>query len=908
MKKAVLSLFFLLCAGLPAAGSAYAAQAGKQAEPLVLVLPFQINAGEDMAQLTSELPRLVGSRLAAKGFRVVPAARAGAAAQGRGSLDLATARELAAAAGADYAVYGVFSQLGESFTIETRLVPARGAGGAQQHSAQGQDATQLLPAVDALTDRMAGAAAAARGAQATPLRAGGAGAVADIQVRGMKVLDPDVVLMRLRLRKGDSPTALTVDEDVKRIWDMGYFSDVQAAIEQQAEGRVLIFTVVEKPRIDNILVEGAGKIDKEDILGAMSTKAGSVLNEKLLAEDLQKITDLYRAEGYYLAKATSRMDPRPTGSGAVLTISIEEGGKLYIKQITVDGLQGMDYDDLKDYMALKERNILSFFTGSGVLKDEHLERDATAIAAYALNQGYVDVQVAAPDVQYKPDGIYITYKVEEGPRYKLGEILFIGDLIDTEQRLLEAVNLDEHKKEVGYFSLGVMQDDTKRLTEFYGDFGYAFAEVDTKIERPKDGSPVLNVAYSIQKKQKVYIRRVNIEGNQKTRDNVILREMRLADGDQYDGAKLRRSNERLNRLRYFTQLNTELVPTGVEDEVDLKINLKEDNTGAVMAGVGYSTYYDVGFTASVMERNLFGQGYWAQLQGFFSWRRTSGILSFTNPRLYDTDLAVGADLYYLHDTWDDFSKETVGATVRMSYPIGEYTTVGWGYRLERYYLYDVGWWSSNTIRDYMGYNWTSAAQARIVRDTTDDRLRPTKGTVASLMGEWGGGGLGGDDNFIKSMAEWHGFYTWRPEHTIHLRGRAGGVFQNTPQEVPIFDRFYLGGIDTIRGFSYTDISPRDKRTREHIGGDRMGIVNLEYVWMFQKELGLAIVPFVDGGFNIDSKHMTLNNDTWVWSTGLEMRWRSPMGDLRVAYGFPLTKDYDREHESGRFEFTMGSFF
>ena len=904
MKKHVLSLCLLLCAGLLAAGLAHAAQAART--PLVLVLPFQINAGEDMAYLNAELPQMISQRLSTKGFRLVPMDRARAMAQGRGSLDLAAARALAATAGAEYAAYGVFNQLGESFTIESRLVPARGEGTPQPLLAQGQGIINLGQAVDKLTDQMAAAVAAGR----TPreaLTATGAGALADVQVRGMKVLDPDVVLMRLRIHRGDNPTALAIDEDVKRVWDMGYFSNVQASLEQQAAGRVLVFTVEEKPRIDNIIVNGAGKIDKEDVLGAMSTKTGSVLNEKLLAEDLQKITDLYRAKGHYLAKITSSVDARPVGHGAVLTLNVEEGGQLYIRQVRIEGLKNMKQGDMKDYMALKERNILSWFTGSGVLKEEYLERDSTAIAAYALNQGYVDVQVAPPTVDYRSDGIYITFTVDEGPRYKLGEITFIGDLIDTEARLFEIVKLDDHKKSESYFSLSVMQEDIKQLIEFYGDFGYAFAEVDTKVDREAEGH-ILNVAYAIQKKQKVYIRRVNIEGNQKTRDNVILREMRLADGEVYDGAKLRRSNERLNRLRYFSQVNMELVPTGVDDEVDLKVDLKEENTGAVMAGIGYSTYYDVGVTAGIMERNLFGRGYWAQLQGFFSWRRSTGTLSFTNPRLWDTDLAVGGDLYYLLDTWDDFTKETAGGALRMAYPIGEYTSIGWGYRLERYNLYDVSRWSSQLIKDYKGINWTSAVNARIVRDTTDDRMRPTKGTITSLSGEYGGGGLGGDDDFIKAMADWHGFYSWRPEHTIHLRGRLGGVFQNTSKNVPIFDRYYLGGIDTIRGFSYTDISPRDKWSREHIGGDRIGIVNAEYVWMFQKDLGLAIVPFIDGGFNIDSKRMTVNSDTWVWSTGLEMRWRSPMGDLRVAYGWPLTQNYDGKWKQGRFEFTMGSFF
>ena len=393
-------------------------------------------------------------------------------------------------------------------------------------------------------------------------------------------------------------------------------------------------------------------------------------------------------------------------------------------------------------------------------------------------------------------------------------------------------------------------------------------------------------------------------------DNVILREMRLGDGDMYEGAKLRRSTERLNRLRYFSAVDTELIPTGNEDEVDLKVKVKEANTGAIMGGIGYSTYYDVGVTASIMERNLFGRGYWLQLQGFFSWRRTTGMLSFTNPRVYDTDLSIGNDLYYTHDYWDDFTKDTIGDTIRASYPIGEYTSVGLAYRLERYELYDVEHNASPYISDYKGVNWTSAVSGRVLRDTTDAKDRPTSGTITRLWAEYGGGGLGGTDNFVKAVADWQGFWSVNPQNTFHVRTRLGGIFQNTDDPVPVFERFWLGGMDTIRGYSYSDLSPRDyKYAGEQIGGDRMGVLNVEYIWTFQKDMGLALVPFFDGGFNID--HKTMGNDLdkyLVASAGLELRWRSPMGDLRIAYGIPLVQDYDKEMESGRLEFSMGQFF
>lgn len=881
----------------------------------ILVLPFQANAGPELPNASSEVPQMIITQLEAEGLSAVPMRRAEniLRGSGSGSIDLASAREMGRRAGADLVIYGSFNQLGEGFAMDTRIVPVK-EGEAVPATFERQSLLALSECAQAIAQRSASmaqapapVAAPQASSQFVPMGAPARGGLSDVRVRGMNVMDPDTVLMRLSIRPGDHPDAAAINEEVKRIWDMGYFSDVQATME----GNALVFTVVEKPRIDNIIVEGAKGVDSEDVIAAMGTKTGSVLNEQMLADDLQKITELYRKDGYYLAKANYRLQDRPNQpGGAVLVITVDEGNKLYIKDVVIEGLEKLDRGDLNKYLSLKPRNIISWLTGSGVLKEEYLERDTNAIAAYGLNQGFIDIQVAAPEVKYEPDGIVVAFTVHEGPRYKVRDIKFGGDIIDSEDNMLEIIEMDDWKKDNDWFSVTVMQEDSKRLTDHYADYGYAFAEVDTKLMKADDGSENVDVGYFVNKNQKVFIRMVTVEGNTKTRDNVILREMRLGDGDLYEGSKLRRSSERLNRLRYFSNVDMELVPTDREDEVDLKVKVKEANTGALMGGIGYSTYYDVGVSASIMERNLFGRGYWLQLQGFFSWRRSTGVLSFTNPRVYDTDLTAGNDIYYTHDYWDDFTKDTIGDTIRIAYPIGEYTSIGLSYRLERYELYDVAWNSSPYITDYKGINWTSALSARILRDTTNDRERPTSGTITRLWAEYGGGLLGGTDDFIKAVADWQGFWSINPDNTFHVRGRLGGVFQNSDNEVPIFERFWLGGMDSIRGYSYTDISPRDyKYGGEHIGGDRMGILNVEYIWRFQKEMGLALVPFYDAGFNIDSKTMGHDWDKYIVSSaGLELRWRSPMGDLRIAYGIPLSQDYDGERESGRLEFSMGQFF
>lgn len=920
MKKLIINSSYFLCTSflfvlailLPSG-----VKAASSTNPSVLVLPFQANAGPEMPNADSAVPQMIIENLRDKGINVIGMQRAESILRqsGSSSIDLATARRLGKRAGAKLVIYGAFNQLGDGFNMETRIVPVD-AGEAVPASFERQSLLALGECANILADRASNmlpqpqqtASAEPSPGSATGLVPMGQsrGGINDVQVRGMNVMDPDTVLMRLSIRKGDKPDATAINEEVKRIWDMGYFSDVQAHME----GNNLVFTVVEKPRIDNIIVEGSDAVDAEDVIAAMGTKTGGILNEQMLADDLQKIAELYHKEGYYLVKADYALRDRPGRNGAVLVLTIDEGKKLYLKEVIINGLNEIDRGDLDKYLALKPHNIFSWLTGSGVLKDEYLERDSNAIQAYGLNEGFIDIQVAAPQVDYTEDGIVVTFEVHEGPRYKIRDIKFGGDVIDNEDRMLEVIELDEQKRDKEYFSVSVMQEDSKRLTDYYGDFGYAFAEVDTRVMKADDGSEQVDIGYLVDKKQKVFIRRLSVEGNTKTRDNVILREMRLGDGDMYDGAKLRRSNERLNRLRYFSAVDMELVPTENEDEVDLKVKVKEANTGALMGGIGYSTYYDVGITASVMERNLFGRGYWLQLQGFFSWRRTSGVLSFTNPRVYDTDFSVGNDLYYTHDYWDDFSKDTLGDTIRIAHPIGEYTSVGLNYRLERYELYDVDEYASPYISDYKGINWTSALSARILRDTTNDRDRPTQGTISRIWAEYGGGLLGGTDNFIKAVADWQAFYSIRPDNTFHVRTRLGGVFQNSSDPVPVFERFWLGGMDSIRGYTYTDISPRDyKYEGEHIGGDRMGILNVEYIYTFQKELGLALVPFFDAGFNIDSKTMGVDWDKYiVYSTGLELRWRSPMGDLRIAYGIPLAQDYDGEREPGRLEFSMGQFF
>lgn len=879
----ICAVFTFLASTLPFPTCAHAEEKAR-----VLVLPFTINAPNTMNTLARDVPELIRKSLTAKGFQVVQVQ-----APPTPVSDAAAARALGRTARADYVVYGTLNQIGESFSIDARLAQV-GGNGLRPYYLERPNILELAPAVDTLTASMSQGIVSKN-------------ALAEIEVRGTHILDPFVIIDRAQSRKGEPINIDVIDADVRRIWDLGYFEDVTASVEDGSKGITLVFTVVEKPRIDDIRVEGSKAVRLKTITEAMSTQTGSVLNEKLLAQDIQKITELYRKKGYYLADVKYEIQRQPGNPSAALVFTVDEGSKMYIKEVVIEGLEQVKRKDLEDYLAQKPRGMLSWLLGTGVLQEEQLERDSQAIQAYLVDNGFIEAQVSAPEVKYDPDGIRIIYTVREGPRYKLGDITFAGDLIVPDEVLYQTIGLDEHKTDQTYFSLQTMQKDVENLTLLYTDYGFAFAQVDAQ-NRVDAENTTIDIVYTLDPREKVYVRRVELEGNYRTRDNVIYRELRLADGQEFSGFALRRTSERLEKTGYFKTAETQIVPTGVPGEVDILVKVEEDNTGMIMGGVGYSTYDKFGVMASISENNLFGRGYNVQLRGYLSGRENSLNFSFTNPRIWDSNLGFSARAYLMEEEWIDFNKRTVGGTAQLFYPIGEYTTIGGGYRLDFYKIYKVSPYAAPSIWDYRGNNIASVVNLSISRDSTNSYFNPTRGTKASLFLSYGGNILGGSDNFVKVAGELAFFYGLSDTHVLHARGSAGAVFKNTKKPVPSFERYYIGGISSIRGYSYEDLSPRDPRTGEQIGADRMAYANFEYIWHFQPEFGLALVPFFDVGMSGDSSQPKTMKKLY-YSTGLELRWRSPMGDLRFAYGFPLAPNVDgKSRKAGRFEFTMGQAF
>nr|WP_321514207.1 outer membrane protein assembly factor BamA [uncultured Pseudodesulfovibrio sp.] len=888
---------------LMVAGAAFAADSLNQ-DIKVTVLPFEVNAGDDLSYLKDSLPELLTDRLREAGFNVVDQAEVARIVGEKGytQFNPATAREISLLAGGEFSVYGSLNQIGDNLTLDARLVDVSVLGPGKKISVTKEGLINLLPAVDALVDRM----------RMDLLRQD---VVAEVDVEGTQVLDKEVVMMRLTMQKGDILTAKSVNTALKNIYDLGYFDDVQVKVESVDDGKKVVFDVKEKPRIQALGVRGSDKIDSEDLLEAVSTKKGGVVNPKVLADDIRVIREMYRKEGYYKAKITHEVEDAGKGV-ARLTFVIDEGPQLYIENIIIDGAKQMDPDDVKEVLALKERGMFSWIDDSGVLKEELLERDAAAIMAFYQSKGFLTAKVGRPDVEIKDAGIDVIYRVWEGDRFKMGQTLFKGDLIDDPAKLIGVTSIDMLHEEDEYFDRTILKKDIEALTGYYNNYGYAYADVGVKLQDNQE-TKVVDVVYTITKHQRVHIRRVLIEGNTRTRDNVIMREMRLADGDRFSGDKLKRSNQRLTNLDFFEKVDISPVPTGNPEEMDLVVKVKDKSTGKISGGIGYSTYDGVFFGGTIGEKNLFGKGYQASFEGQIGGSSTSYVAKFINPRIDDTDLGFGLEAFNRETEYNQFDKNGIGGNAYFFYPLGEYTTLKWDYGLESYDITNVASNASDDVKDDAGYHLASTVSASVTRNTFDNYNSPTTGTKMMLRMVFAGGPIGGTDDYVKYTGS-HDWYTPVFEKVVfHTKFWAGYMHKNFGGEkMPTAPRFELGGVNSVRGYSNYDITPTDgSDSSSTLGGDKAFYTNIELKRPISEELGITALAFFDAGNSWKEGEMFFESVTRYGekpsfglykSVGAGINWNSPMGPVGVVYGYAL----DQLNDDGRhkIELLMGQQF
>jgi outer membrane protein insertion porin family len=478
-----------------------------------------------------------------------------------------------------------------------------------------------------------------------------------------------------------------------------------------------------------------------------------------------------------------------------------------------------------------------------------------------------------------------------------------GDLMQEKEELLELFDL----KPGDVFSRNKLRAGVGAVTDVYADQGYAYANV-TPLTRTDDETKTIDVMLEIEQGPQVSVDRIEITGNTKTRDKVIRREMKLVEGELFSATDLKRSKARINNLGFFEAVDVSTSSGSAEDKMNVNVNVEERATGTFSVGAGYSSVDGFVGQGSITQENFLGRGLRLNLAGSMGSKSTSYQLGVTDPYFMDTRWTLGFEVYQTTREWDEYSRDATGFALKAGHPVGEYSRILAVYRLEFADVYDVSFFASDNIKDQEGNATVSSVTTTYSYNTTDNRLDPSAGT--DLSASWEFAGLGGTEHFSKYILNVRHFWPFVWSTVLSARGQVGYVhdWQNN-EDVPIDERFYLGGISTIRGFENREVGPRDE-FGDYIGGDTEAFFNFEFIFPLYEELKINGVLFYDVGNTWSSDDYWGQDDqvfgSWRYSTGAGIRWLSPLGPMRFEYGINLDpRDYESD---SKFDFMIGRFF
>lgn len=856
----------------------------------VAVLPLLVNAPESLDHLKLGLQEMLTTRLTDLGISTVPP---GVVNQHPLSAEPALGTEgvkaLGQALNVDFLVIGSLTQIGRSISLDLKALEVKGEKPRFSIFMVEQDIDRLAEATD-------------RASKSLYNQIVGIAQIDSVQVTGNRRVESEAILALVESRKGESLDYDKLDRDLRAIFAMGYFTDVTIQTESGPKGSIITFNVVEKPSIGRISFKGNKKVKSDDLSKEAGIKLYSIFNPAETKQSVGRLKDFYRQKGYYNVEIKEKAEDLP-GNEVALIYDIEEGQKFQIKKIEFAGNTAFSDRELKKAMETSEKGLFSWITQSGRLDEKKLEADLQKLTAFYHNQGYLRAKAGESKITHGDEGdLTITIQIVEGKRYTVNEVAVEGEPIESEEELLKKLDINKEK----YFSREVVRKDVLTLRGIYADQGYAHAEVGPIIKED-DKNQRVDITYRISPQEKVRFERINIYGNSVTRDKVIRRELDVIEGEYFTGVGLRRSTDRLNRLGFFEDLEIQTKKGTEEDLMVLDIIVKEQPTGSFSVGAGYSGYEGAVGLFEVSQSNLFGRGQRLGASVKVSTKTTQFDVRFTEPWLFDRRIATGLDLYKWETELDDYTRDSFGGALRFKVPIGidEYTWASAKYLYDDSTIKDVESTAAYPIREMVGTHVTSSITLGVERDSKDKLWNPSRGSENKLTFEYAGGILGGDVYFnrYEFSSTWYFPLPW--ETTFMAQGRWGYVKQRSGGILPDYQKYRIGGINTVRGYDWYDITLTDPPTGEPIGGEKMMIYNVEYRFPLLKEQGLVGVVFFDAG-NVFGKDDNFTFNDIPMSTGAGVRWYSPLGPIRIEYGYILNRRTD--DPTGNLEFSIGGFF
>lgn len=847
----------------------------------IIVLPFEIYSREKRADLRTQIPEVIKRHLKKEGAVIVEPDGLNKTA----SASLRQIQKIGSRSGADYVIWGSLTRVGQKFSLDAKMAETFGKAPPFAFFVEGKRFENLAVTVRELARNFG-------------MKIFKRERVVQVLVTGNRRIETDAIKRVIKTEPGDVYLGKSLSEDLKAVYAMGYFDDIRIEAENTPKGKIITFRVKEKPTVRHIHIKKSKVYDEKQILESLDIRTGSILNNSHMRTNIKRIESLYREKNYHDVHVTYNVHPLENNQ-ADIEFVINEGGKIRIKSITFSGNRAYKSEELKDVMRTSEKGFWSWLTSSGEYNREELDQDVVRLTAFYHNNGYIEARIGEPDVEYRENWIYISIKIDEGLRFKLGKVSIEGDVVLPEADLIKRLKISKEE----FCNREVMRDDVLLLADIYADEGYAHADINPRINKNKSESKA-DITYMIDKEKRVYIERIKISGNTKTRDKVIRRQFKVHEQDLYSGRKLKRSIRNLYRLDYFEDVKVNTSKGSADDKMVLNINVTEKPTGTFSFGGGYSSVENVFAMASISQRNLFGRGQILQLKAEVGGSTNRYTFSFTEPWLFDIPLSAGFNLYNWERDYDTYDKDSKGGGVSVGYPVYDFT------RLHMSYSYDIGDIknidmenASKSVIEMEGKNVTSSVASTLRYDSRDRMFNPTEGSDHSLTLQYAG--LGGDIGFTKYLAEAGQYFSlfWGTVGFVHARG--GYVRENSDGKLPDYEKFYLGGMNSLRGFEWRDICLKDEDGAD-IGGGKFVQFNVEYLVPLIKEAGVVAVLFFDTG-NVYDKSDNIRLDNLRESAGFGFRWFSPMGPIRIENGYILDPK-DGEDSGGRWEFTMGAAF
>lgn len=715
--------------------------------------------------------------------------------------------------------------------------------------------------------------------------------IRQIKIEGTQRIEPSTVLSYIDIQVGDDFNPDRLDGALKTLFSTGLFADVTF----YQEGQALVVAVVENPIINQIAFEGNNKVKDEDLLSEIQLRPRNVLTRTKVQADVERVQEIFRVGGYFSADVQPKIIKRDQNR-VDLVFEINEGPRTLISRVSFIGNRHFSDSKLHRVIRSKEERWWRFWSSDDRYDPDRLAYDRELLRKHYLNHGYADFRVDSAIGELSPDrkNFYVTFTMEEGARYKVGNIRIRSDI--------PGLNADTYKKHLTFkpgdwYRANEIEKTISDITAAVESHQFSFVDVRPSVERRRD-KRIIDVTFNLVEAQKVFVENINIQGNVRTLDEVVRRQIELAEGDPFNISKLKKSEANLQNLAYFETATVKPVQGASPDKTNIDVTVAEKSTGELSIAGGFSTQDGPLGNFSIKERNFLGKGQVVSLSTTLATRRTEFDFSFTEPHFRNRDLSAGFDLFHItrdFQTQSSFDSKRTGAAVRLGYPLADNLRQNISYYFARNEINHVPATASIYVQQQVGTRSTSAVTQRITYDTTDSPLEPTEGLLMRFDTE--AAGLGGNARYVKARLGGTYYYPVLDNWVFSLLGEAGKMTMWGGDKSRINERYYLGGPD-LRGFAISGIGPRDLATRDALGGQHFyrGSAEIDFPSGLPEDLGVRFHVFVDAGSVGDpgfEAPAVVDKGSIRMSSGAGLSWKSPLGPVRVDLGQAiLQEDYD----------------